>query len=59
MNLLILAKGTLLEMSFGGRDTNLASSLVMVSAIALAIVANNPTAMMAGPAALAATTVKV
>ena len=30
-----------------GRDTNLASSLVMVSAIALAIVANNPTAMMA------------
>ncbi|MDC1332054.1 M48 family metalloprotease [Gammaproteobacteria bacterium] len=36
-----------------GRDTNLASSLVMVSAIALAIVANNPTAMMAGPAALA------
>ena len=36
-----------------GRDTNLASSLVMVSAIALAIVANNPTAFMAGPAALA------
>ena len=36
-----------------GRDTNLASSLVMVSAIALAIVSNNPTAMMAGPAALA------
>jgi len=36
-----------------GRDTNLASSLVMISAIALAIVANNPTAMMAGPAALA------
>ena len=36
-----------------GRDTNLASSLVMVSAIALAIVANNPSAMMAGPAALA------
>lgn len=36
-----------------GRDTNLASSLVMVSAIALAIVSNNPTAFIAGPAALA------
>ena len=36
-----------------GRDSNLASSLVMVSAIALAIVANNPTAMITGPAALA------
>ena len=35
-----------------GRDTNLASSLVMVSAIALAIVSNNPTAFVAGPAAL-------
>ena len=35
-----------------GRDTNLASSLVMVSAIALAIVSNNPTAFIAGPAAL-------
>jgi predicted Zn-dependent protease len=36
-----------------GRDTNLASSLVMVSAIALAIVSNNPTAFITGPAALA------
>ena len=36
-----------------GKDTNLASSLVMVSAIALAIVSNNPTAFIAGPAALA------
>ena len=36
-----------------GRDTNLASSLVMVSAIALAIVSNNPSAFIAGPAALA------
>ena len=36
-----------------GKDTNLASALVMVSSIALAIVTNNPTAMMAGPAALA------
>ena len=36
-----------------GRDTNLASSLVMVSAIALAIIANNPTAFITGPAALA------
>ena len=36
-----------------GRDTNLASALVMVSAIALAIAANNPTAFMTGPAALA------
>ena len=36
-----------------GRDTNLASSLVMVSAIALALVSNNPTAFMTGPAALA------
>ena len=35
-----------------GRDTNLASSLVMVSAIALAIIANNPTAFITGPAAL-------
>ena len=35
-----------------GRDTNLASSLVMVSAIALAIISNNPTAFIAGPAAL-------
>jgi len=35
-----------------GRDTNLASSLMMVSAIALAIVSNNPTAFIAGPAAL-------
>jgi predicted Zn-dependent protease len=35
-----------------GRDTNLASSLVMVSAIALAIVSNNPTAFITGPAAL-------
>jgi predicted Zn-dependent protease len=35
-----------------GRDNNLASSLVMVSAIALAIVSNNPTAFIAGPAAL-------
>lgn len=35
-----------------GRDTNLASSLVMVSAIALAIISNNPTAFVAGPAAL-------
>ena len=53
MNWLILAKDTLLEMSFGEEILILASSLVMVSAIALAIVANNPTAMMAGPAALA------
>ena len=36
-----------------GRDTNLASSLVMVSAIALAIISNNPSAFIAGPAALA------
>ena len=36
-----------------GKDTNLASSLVMVSAIALAIVSNNPSAFIAGPAALA------
>ena len=36
-----------------GRDTNLASSLVMVSAIALAIISNNPTAFITGPAALA------
>ena len=36
-----------------GRDTNLASSLVMVSAMALAIIANNPTAFITGPAALA------
>ena len=36
-----------------GRDTNLASSLVMVSAIVLALVSNNPTAFMTGPAALA------
>ena len=36
-----------------GRDANLASSLVMISAIALAIIANNPTAFMTGPAALA------
>jgi len=36
-----------------GRDTNIASSLVMVSAIALALVSNNPTAFMTGPAALA------
>jgi predicted Zn-dependent protease len=35
-----------------GKDTNLASSLVMVSAIALAIISNNPTAFIAGPAAL-------
>ena len=35
-----------------GRDTNLASSLVMVSAIALAIISNNPTAFITGPAAL-------
>jgi predicted Zn-dependent protease len=35
-----------------GRDTNLASSLIMVSAIALAIISNNPTAFIAGPAAL-------
>ena len=35
-----------------GRDTNLASSLVMVSAIALAIIANNPSAFITGPAAL-------
>jgi len=35
-----------------GRDNNLASALVMVSAIALAIAANNPTAFMTGPAAL-------
>ena len=35
-----------------GKDTNLASSLVMVSAIALAIITNNPTAFIAGPAAL-------
>ena len=36
-----------------GKDTNLASSLIMVSAIALAIVSNNPSAFIAGPAALA------
>ena len=36
-----------------GRDANLASSLVMVSAIALAIISNNPSAFIAGPAALA------
>ena len=36
-----------------GRDTNLASSLVMISAIALAIISNNPSAFIAGPAALA------
>jgi predicted Zn-dependent protease len=36
-----------------GKDTNLASSLVMISAIALAIVSNNPTAFITGPAALA------
>ena len=36
-----------------GRDSNLASSLVMISAIALAIVSNNPTAFITGPAALA------
>ena len=36
-----------------GQDTSLASSLVMVSAIALAIASNNPTAFIAGPAALA------
>ena len=35
-----------------GRDSNLASSLVMVSAIALAIISNNPTAFITGPAAL-------
>jgi predicted Zn-dependent protease len=35
-----------------GKDANLASSLVMVSAIALAIISNNPTAFIAGPAAL-------
>jgi beta-barrel assembly-enhancing protease len=35
-----------------GRDTNLASSLVMISAIALAIISNNPTAFITGPAAL-------
>ena len=35
-----------------GKDTNLASSLVMMSAIALAIISNNPTAFIAGPAAL-------
>ena len=29
-----------------GKDTNLASSLVMVSAIALAIVSNNPSALL-------------
>ena len=36
-----------------GKDTSLASSLVMVSAIALAIVSNNPQAFIVGPAALA------
>jgi len=36
-----------------GRDTNIASSLIMVSALALALVSNNPTAFMTGPAALA------
>ena len=36
-----------------GKDTSLASSLVMVSAIALAIVSNNPKAFIVGPAALA------
>ena len=36
-----------------GKDTSLASSLVMVSAIALAIVSNNPQALIVGPAALA------
>ena len=36
-----------------GRDSNLASSLVMISAIALAIVSNNPSAFITGPAALA------
>ena len=36
-----------------GQDTNLASALVLISSIALAIVSNNPTAFIAGPAALA------
>ena len=36
-----------------GQDTNLASSLVMMSAIALAIISNNPSAFIAGPAVLA------
>ncbi len=35
-----------------GSDTNLASALVMISALALAIVSHNATAMIAGPAAL-------
>ena len=35
-----------------GSDTNMASALVMISALALAIIANNPTAFIAGPAAL-------
>ncbi|MEK9649531.1 MAG: M48 family metalloprotease [Gammaproteobacteria bacterium] len=35
-----------------GSDTNMASALVMISALALAIVANNPSAFIAGPAAL-------
>ena len=36
-----------------GQDTNIASALVLISSIALAIVTNNPTAFIAGPAALA------
>lgn len=35
-----------------GSDTNMASALVMISALALAVIANNPTAFIAGPAAL-------
>ena len=35
-----------------GSDTNMASALVMISALALAIIANNPSAFIAGPAAL-------
>ena len=36
-----------------GQDTNLASALVLISSIALAIISNNPGAFIAGPAALA------
>ena len=39
--------------SLRGQDTNLASALVLISSIALAIISNNPGAFIAGPAALA------